>query len=174
MNTPVAFRRCQICETPALCDRERRCQESVALLRQNERMIAVQAKADIPELREHRRIKADFSGYLMVGGPHDGDFVRFTDRGVMSLDRVPRPGAPPRSSQGRIAVEEYQAEFVVGGKRFYRHRSLSLPQAVNRLLLWYLPPEALDEIFNNAAQAAEQLVAPGIAIEHLKESDDES
>lgn len=140
MNTPVAFRRCLLCRTPNLCDREKRCQEQVALMVQNERVRAVQAAADVPELREHRRMKRDFSGYLMVGGPHDGDFIRFTDRNEMSLDRVPRPGMPPRSSSGRIAVEEYQAEFLAG-VRFYRHVSLTLRQAVNRLLLWYLPPE---------------------------------
>jgi hypothetical protein len=38
-----------------------------------------------------------------------------------------------------IAFDEYAAEHFIGF-RFYRHRSLDPRQAVNHLLLWYLPP----------------------------------
>lgn len=158
MSPPIAaFRRCQICQTPAACDRARRCFESRELELRNERVVALQADADIPELREHRRIKSTFSGYLLVGGPHDGDFVTFPERGVMRLQAPPRPGFPDRSSQGRIAIEEYVAEYLVGGKRFYRHNSLTLPEAVNAILLWYMPPAAM----NRAANALIEHAAGG-------------
>lgn len=166
MTNPLApLRHCQICTTPAACSRYKRCRESHALELRNERVQIAQADADVPELREHRRIKSSFSGYLLVGGPHDGDFVTFPERGVMRLQAPPRPGFPDRSSQGRIAIEEYVAEFLVGGKRFYRHNSLSLPEAVNLMLLWYFPPDAM----NRAATALiEQTVGAtsGTLLEH--------
>lgn len=162
MSKPlVPLRHCQLCNTKAACARAGRCRESVELEMRNERVKAWDYGDNLPaSVREHRRIKEQFSGYLLVGGPHDADFVCFPERGVMRLQRAPRPGWPERSSEGRIAIEEYEAEFLIGGSRFYRHKSLTLRDAVNRILLWYLPPDVMNDLVHAATmRAADELLA---------------
>lgn len=83
----------------------------------------------------------DFTGYLLVGGPLDGDFVSFPSSNVIRLQRAPRPGWADSSSTGNsLSIDDYVAEYF-SGFRLYRHKSITFAQAVNRLLLWYLPPE---------------------------------
>lgn len=113
--------------------------------------------------REKRR--ADFVGYLLIGGPLDGDMMSFVnkpgERPIVRLQSTPRPGWPPRSTTGDVSsIDEYRAEFIptitTDQIRFYRHLSITFAQAVNRLLLWYLPPETRPSL---DAQAVQDLAA---------------